>query len=151
MSSIMADRLTARSDAPFVVLLIGMQVTKFFAFRTCLSVAQPLPRMLPHLHTHPEKACLNAKISFRYAPCNAEAKPGGDDYAVNEGGTPFLAGECSNVNATKGTGFIILLRPDVRPQATDNMRRGRVGAVNGQAPVGLIRAFWRNGPPENFV
>ncbi len=70
MSTVIADRFTTRTDDPFVVFLIGMQVNKFFAFRKWLGVAQAMPRMMAVLQAHPEKGFLHGEVFFRFAPLN---------------------------------------------------------------------------------
>ena len=68
MNDVQPGRLTAATDEPFVVFLIGMRVNRVFAFRKWLPVAAAMPRMLNVLYSHPEKGFLHGESFFRLFP-----------------------------------------------------------------------------------
>ncbi len=64
MAKVVPGRLTAQTDEPFVVFLIGMRINKFFAFRKWIAVAKAMGPMLRTLYQHPEKGFLGAQGFF---------------------------------------------------------------------------------------
>ncbi|HEY1352740.1 MAG TPA: DUF4188 domain-containing protein [Ktedonobacteraceae bacterium] len=62
MTTTIPGRFTAQHDEPFVVLLIGMRINKFFALRKWLMAARAMGPMLRTLRAHPEKGFLGAHV-----------------------------------------------------------------------------------------
>ena len=52
MAKINRQRMTALSDGPFVVFLIGMRINNLFAIHKWLPVFIAMPKMLKELHIH---------------------------------------------------------------------------------------------------
>jgi hypothetical protein len=73
MPSVIADRLTARTDGEFVVFLIGMRINRLWKIHKWLPVARAMPRMLRELEADPESGFLgfeswvgNPTIALQY-------------------------------------------------------------------------------------
>jgi len=54
MAKINRQRMTALSDEPYVVFLIGMRINNLFAIHKWLPVFIAMPKMLKELHIHRE-------------------------------------------------------------------------------------------------
>ena len=54
MAKINRQRMTALSDGPYVVFLIGMRINNIFAIHKWLPVFIAMPKMLKELHIHRE-------------------------------------------------------------------------------------------------
>lgn len=54
MAKINRQRMTALSDTPYVVFLIGMRINNIFAIHKWLPVFVAMPKMLKELHIHRE-------------------------------------------------------------------------------------------------
>jgi hypothetical protein len=63
-SSVFRGRYTARTDAPFVVFVIGMRINQFWKFWRWLPTFMAMRPMLIELYTHPEKGLLSAEFVF---------------------------------------------------------------------------------------
>jgi Monooxygenase af470-like len=64
MAKVMPGRYTAQTDQPFVVLLIGMRINRFFAFWKWIPTALAMGPMLQTLFRHPEKGFLGGEAMF---------------------------------------------------------------------------------------
>jgi hypothetical protein len=64
MSAINAGRWTARSDAPFVVFLIGMRFNRLWKVHKWAPVLMAMPRMIAELERRPELGFLGADTWF---------------------------------------------------------------------------------------
>jgi hypothetical protein len=64
MADVIAKRMTATMDKPFVVFLIGMRFNKPWKFWRWWQVTQAMPRMLQELYTHKELGFLGAHAWF---------------------------------------------------------------------------------------
>jgi hypothetical protein len=62
--SVFRGRYTARTDAPFVVFLIGMRINHFWKVRQWLPTMLAMRPMLIELYSHPEKGFLSAEITL---------------------------------------------------------------------------------------
>jgi hypothetical protein len=54
MPKIYRERMTARSESPYVVFLIGMRINNIFAIHKWLPVFMAMPKMLKELHINRE-------------------------------------------------------------------------------------------------
>jgi hypothetical protein len=68
MSEILAQRVTAKMDQPFVVFLIGMRVNKLFAFGKWGVAFNSFPKMLQELSANPELGFLHGETFYRLRP-----------------------------------------------------------------------------------
>jgi hypothetical protein len=59
-----ADRMTARRDEPFAVLLIGMRINRPLAVHKWLPVVRGMTRMLKELYSKPELGLLSHELGF---------------------------------------------------------------------------------------
>ena len=59
MSTIFPGRYSAKTNAPFVVFLIGMRINTWWRFDKWLPVASAMGPMVRTLYTHPEKGFLH--------------------------------------------------------------------------------------------
>ena len=50
MPKIFRERMTARSESPYIVFLIGMRINNIFAIHQWLPVFMAMPKMLKELH-----------------------------------------------------------------------------------------------------
>jgi hypothetical protein len=64
MSTVIAQRMTARIEGDFVVFLIGMRVNKPWKVWKWAPVARQMPRMLAELGEKPELGLLHARTHF---------------------------------------------------------------------------------------
>ncbi len=64
MAIINNQRMTARSDEPFVVFLIGMRINNVFAIHRWLPAFMAMPRMLKELHVNRNLGFLSYQMWF---------------------------------------------------------------------------------------
>lgn len=64
MSAILKGRMTARSDEPFVVFLIGMRLNKLWKLHKWAPIFMAMPRMIAELERQPELGFLGADTWF---------------------------------------------------------------------------------------
>ena len=64
MGDVRAGRWTARSEAPFVVFLIGMRFNKLWKLHKWAPVFRAMPRMIAELERRPELGFLGADTWF---------------------------------------------------------------------------------------
>jgi len=73
MPTVIAERLTARTEGEFAVFLIGMRINRLWKVHKWLPVARAMPRMLRELEADPESGFLgfeswvgNPTIALQY-------------------------------------------------------------------------------------
>ena len=64
MAKINNQRMTASSDEPFVVFLIGMRINNVFAIHRWLPVFRAMPKMLKELHVNRDLGFLSYQMWF---------------------------------------------------------------------------------------
>ncbi len=67
MAKIFNGCYTAKTDAPFVVFLIGMRINQWWRFDKWVPVSAAMGPMLQTLFTHPEKGFLHAEFYLNFS------------------------------------------------------------------------------------